>query len=262
LTILVAPAALVKGASQVAPGLFAAIAAASLVDAPFLRIRERAWEFPSGAVLTGFLVAMVLTPEEPWYVAACTAAAAVLSKYLFRTRSANVFNPAALGLVAAFFVFHAGQDWWGALPETTPFALVLLFATGLFITDRVNKMPLVLAFLGSYYLLFSATAFAGDPRAVAEIFRTPDLQAVLFFAFFMLTDPPTSPVKDAPQVVYGVLVAAASYACFEWTGAACYLLAGLLVGNVWEAARRARLHGRATRRRRDSRAPRTARCAL
>jgi Na+-translocating ferredoxin:NAD+ oxidoreductase RnfD subunit len=255
LTILAVPAAFVKGASLVAPGLFAAVAAAALVDAPILRIRERTWEFPSGAILTGLLVAMVLTPEEPWYVAACTSAAAVLSKYLFRTRSANIFNPAALALVAAFYVFHAGQDWWGALPETTPFALALLFATGLFITDRVNKMPLVLAFLGSYYLLFSAAAFLGDPRAVAEVFRTPDLQAVLFFAFFMLTDPPTSPVKYAPQVACGALVAVASYVCFEWTGAAYYLLAGVLVGNVWEAWRRV------STRRRVSGGPRIARYA-
>ena len=52
-------------------------------------------------------------------------------------------------------------------------------------------MPLVLAFLGSYFLLFTVTAFAGDPGRVSGVFRTPDLQAVLFFAFFILTDPPT-----------------------------------------------------------------------
>ena len=116
----------------------------------------------------------------------------------------------------------------------------MLFATGIFITDRVNKMPLVLAFLGSYYLLFTVTAFLGDPNGVAEVFRVPDLNAVLFFAFFILTDPPTSPVKYRDQVLCGVIVAAVSYAAFEWIGAAYYLLAGVLVGNVWEAWRRVR----------------------
>src|SRR5205823_4768114 len=110
---------------------------------------------------------------------------AIISKYTFRTRSANVFNPAALALVVAFYVFHSGQSWWGALPEITPIALTVLFATGIFITDRVNKMPLVLMFLGTYYLLFTLTAFLGDSNAVAEVFRTPDLHAVLFFAFFI-----------------------------------------------------------------------------
>jgi Na+-translocating ferredoxin:NAD+ oxidoreductase RnfD subunit len=65
------------------------------------------------------------------------------------------------------------------------------------------------------------------------------LQAALFFAFFILTDPPTSPVKYVDQLVCGAIVAAASFATFELVGAACYLLAGVLVGNVWEAWRRA-----------------------
>jgi len=178
---------------------------------------------------------MILTPHEPWYVAACTSAVAIASKYIFRVRSTNVFNPAALGLVATFYVFHTGQSWWGALPQITPLALIALIAAGAFIADRVNKVPLVLIFLGTYFTLFTLTAFWGNPEKVAEIFRAPDLQAVLYFAFFILTDPPTSPVKYPDQLLCGVMVAVVSFAIFEWVGAAYYLLAGVLVGNVWEA---------------------------
>jgi Na+-translocating ferredoxin:NAD+ oxidoreductase RnfD subunit len=209
-----------------------------MIDALILKATRAAWEFPSGAVLTGLIIAMVLSAQEPWYVSACVSALAVASKYLLRTRSANVFNPAALAIVATFYVFDTGQSWWGALPTLPPSALLVLFATGIFITDRVNKMPLVLAFLGAYFLLFTITAFWGEPRQAAEIFRAPDLHAALFFAFFILTDPPTSPVKYADQLVCGVIVAVVSYAVFEWVGAAYYLLAGVLVGNAWEAWRR------------------------
>lgn len=240
LAMLTALALLGVSLKVIAPGLMGAIAAAALVDVLILRKRNNAWEFPDGAILTGLFVAMVLSPYEPWYVAAFTSAFAVVTKYIFRTRSANVFNPAALALVVAFYVFHTGQSWWGALPEITPWALAAIFATGIFITDRVNKMPLVLAFLGCYYLLFTVTAFVGDPNGVAEVFRNPDLNAVLFFAFFILTDPPTSPVKYPDQLVCAVIVAATSYAVYEWIGAAYYLLAGVLVGNVWEAWRRVR----------------------
>jgi hypothetical protein len=45
-------------------------------------------------------------------------------------------------------------------------------------------------------------------------------------------------VKYRDQVVFAVMVAVSSYAIFEWTGAVYYLLAGVLVGNVWEAWRR------------------------
>jgi Na+-translocating ferredoxin:NAD+ oxidoreductase RnfD subunit len=238
LVLLVVAAALGSSFALIAPGLLAAALVAMAVDAPLLRWREGHWSFPSGALLTGLLVAMVLSPHEPWYVAAITAAVGVVSKYVARTRSANVFNPAALALVATFYIFDTGQSWWGALPELPPLAIALLFATGIFITDRVNKMPLVLSFLGVYYLLGTVTAFVGNPGGVAELYRAPDLHAALFFAFFMVTDPPTSPPKYREQMVYGVIVAVVSIAVFELIGAAYFLLAGLLVANVWEAWRR------------------------
>ena len=78
----------------------------------------------------------------------------------------------------------------------------------------------------------------GDPRWVSEIYRSPDLEAALFFAFVILTDPPTSPAKYPDQIVCGVLVAVVSFIFFEWAGVVYYLLAGVLVGNVWEAWRR------------------------
>jgi Na+-translocating ferredoxin:NAD+ oxidoreductase RnfD subunit len=239
LAILAAIAAPGQGLRATAPGFTGAILASGLVDALILRVRKRAWEFPSGAVLTAMIVAMVLRAQEPWYVATITSVAAILSKYIFRSRAANIFNPAAVAILANFYVFHTGQSWWGALPEVTPWAQAVLVLTGVFITDRVNKMPLVLAFLGTYFLLFTVTAFASDPRWVSEIFRTPDLEAALFFAFIILTDPPTSPAKYPDQMVCGVIVAAVSYAFFEWAGVVYYLLAGVLAGNVWEAWRRA-----------------------
>lgn len=239
LVILIAMAAPGQGVRTVAAGLVSATIAAGLADILILRARKNVWEFPSGAVLTAMIVAMVLRAQEPWYVTTITSVAAVLSKYLFRTRSANVFNPAALAIIASFYMFHTGQSWWGALPDVAPVAKVVLLAAGIFIADRVNKMPLVLTFLGAYFLLFAATAFGNDPLSVAEIFRTPDVEAVLYFAFIILTDPPTSPAKYPDQIVCGVIVAAVSYAFFDWAGVVYYLLAGVLAGNVWEAYRRA-----------------------
>lgn len=238
LVILIAMAAPGQGVRAVAAGLVSATIAAGLADILILRARKNVWEFPSGAVLTAMIVAMVLRAQEPWYVTTITSVAAVLSKYLFRTRSANVFNPAALAIIASFYMFHTGQSWWGALPDVAPVAKVVLLAAGIFIADRVNKMPLVLTFLGAYFLLFAATAFGNDPLSVAEIFRTPDVEAVLYFAFIILTDPPTSPAKYPDQIVCGLIVAAVSYVFFEWAGVVYYLLAGVLAGNVWEAWRR------------------------
>jgi Na+-translocating ferredoxin:NAD+ oxidoreductase RnfD subunit len=236
LTLIAAPG---EGWGVVGIGMGAAVVAAGLVDTFILKVRKDVWEFPSGAVLTAMIVTMVVRAQEHWYVPAVTSVVAVISKYVFRTRTANVFNPAAFAVVTMFYVFHMGQSWWGALPEVTPlWVQAALVIGGLYITDRVNKMPLVLAFLGAYFVLFTATAYFGDPQWVAEIFRSPDIQAALYFALIILTDPPTSPAKYPDQLICGVIVAVVSYAVFEKFGVVYFLLAGVLVGNVWEAWRR------------------------
>lgn len=236
LTLIAAPG---EGAAVVALNMGAAVLAAGVVDLVILRLRKGHWEYPGGAVLTAMIVAMVLRAQEPWHVATITSVVAVLSKYLLRTRQANVFNPAALALVVMYHVMPMGQSWWGALPDVSPLWLrLVLLAGGIYIANRVNKLPLVLSFLGACFSLFTAAAFLGDPRSVAEIFRSPDIDAVIFFALVILTDPPTSPAKYQGQWIFGILTAVISFITFQQLGAVYFLLAGVLGANLWEAWRR------------------------
>jgi Na+-translocating ferredoxin:NAD+ oxidoreductase RnfD subunit len=243
LVSLAAIAAPGEGTRAVVLNMGSATLIAGLVDLVILRLRKHAWRFPSGAVLTAMIVTMVVRAQEHWYVPVALSAVAVISKYAIRTRSANVLNPAAFTLVVMMYLMPAGQSWWGALPDVSPVWLrAVLLAGGIYIADRVNKLPLVLSFLGAYFLVFTATAYLGDPRRVAEIFRSPDLEAALFFALIILTDPPTSPARYRDQWICGIIVAATSYAVFEIFGVVYFLLAGALVGNVWAAWRRIHRH--------------------
>ena len=62
----------------------------------------------------------------------------------------------------------------------------------------------------------------------------------MFFAAFMLTDPPTSPARPRDQVWFAMLAAAISVACLAVNvGGVYYLLIGLLAANGFEGARRA-----------------------
>jgi Na+-translocating ferredoxin:NAD+ oxidoreductase RnfD subunit len=239
--LLVGLAAPAEGWARTGATVAAGVLPAFVVDTLIFRWRRGVWSFASGAILTGFIVAMVLSTHEPWPIVAVTSVVAILGKQLIRLHGANVFNPAALAIVATCELFRTGQDWWGALPDLPLAALVVLFATGLFIASRVNKLPMILAFLGTFSLVLTTAAFAGQAARVAGLFRTPDLHAALYFAFFILTDPPTSPTRTRDQIVCGALVGLASYATFELTGVVYYLLAGVLVGNVWEAVRRQRM---------------------
>ena len=224
--------------AKVLPGLEAAALTAAILDAVIMRYTRGRWSFPDGGLLSGMFVGMVLAPQAPHWVPALTAALAVAAKHALRTRWSNVFNPAALALVAAALVFPAGQSWWGALPDLSVVGFALVLAAGWYIVAKIHKVPLVLSFLGTSLLIFTVAAFAGHAQQVAEIFRAPDIQAMLFFACFMLTDPPTSPAKPPDQVWFGIAVAAASAAAFLTLGALWFLAGGLLVGNALESLRR------------------------
>jgi Na+-translocating ferredoxin:NAD+ oxidoreductase RnfD subunit len=238
LVLLTAIAAPGEGTGVTMRNMGLAVLAAGVVDLIILRLRNGTWEYPSGAVLTAMIVTMVMRAQEPWAVPVTTSVVAVLSKYLIRTHQANVFNPAALALVLMVYLMPHGQSWWGALPEAPLWLRAVLLLGGLYLTSRVNKLPLVLVFLGVYFCLFTATAFLGDARHVAEIFRSPDIDAVLYFTLIILTDPPTSPPRYQRQWVFGIIAAVVSYAVFMIFGEAWFLLAGVLAGNIWEAWQR------------------------
>jgi Na+-translocating ferredoxin:NAD+ oxidoreductase RnfD subunit len=105
-----------------------------------------------------------------------------------------------------------------------------MLALGAFLTDRLNKFPLVLTFLATYFAFFTIASMA-NTVAVAEMFRQPFLQAALFLAFFMLTDPPTSPNRYTDQVWFGGLAALAAGAAQLIGAGQTYLLIGVLLAN-------------------------------
>jgi Na+-translocating ferredoxin:NAD+ oxidoreductase RnfD subunit len=238
LGLLTLVAMLGVGVSQALPNVLSAMLVAALVDVAVMIVVRGSWAFPSGALLTGLIIALVLSPSENVYVVGLTAALAIASKYVFRTRWSNVFNPAALALVASYFLFGTAQSWWGALPTLPVVAVLLVLSVGVFIADRVNKLPLALTYLGTFFGMFALTAFLGNPTGAAEVFRSPDANATLFLALFMLDDPPTSPNRYHDQVVFAVLAALTSYAIYMTAGAVYYLPAGILVANAWESWRR------------------------
>ena len=244
LLIIILSIVLLLGATSqdlraVALGLACSIGGAGTVDALILRWRKKRWTLPDGAILTAAIVVMVLRAQEAWYVTTAVSVFSVLSKYAIRSRGANIFNPAALGMVASYYVFHTGESWWGALTDVAPILKLVMFGGGFYIAGRVNKLPLVLSFLGAYFGIFTLQAYMGDALAVAEIFHSPDAEAAFFFAFIILTDPPTSPTRYGHQMVFGAIAALVSYLFFTFAGVVYFLLAGVLAANVWEAIRRA-----------------------
>jgi Na+-translocating ferredoxin:NAD+ oxidoreductase RnfD subunit len=241
LTLLFVPLLLVAGEGHgwaaVLPHVASAVAGACLVDLLVSRFVRHTWFWPSGALLSGLIVAFVLGPETPWAATFTIGALATASKHVCEYRRVHVFNPAGLALLVSIPLFGAGQSWWGALADLPGPWLLLLVAGGAIVVDRLNKFPLVLTFAAVYFALFTFTGFA-DPARAAEMFRAPFVHAALFLALFMLTDPPTSPGRHVDQVWIGALVAAAAWAAQLVGAGQSYLLIGLLAGNLALTGRR------------------------
>jgi Na+-translocating ferredoxin:NAD+ oxidoreductase RnfD subunit len=229
--VLLAIAIPSAGGAALTASLAAAIVPACLIDGVWLSASSRRLRFPTSALLSALFVVSILSVEESWLVVAWTSAFAVLSKRILTTSRGHIFNPAALALIWAPIAFGSGESWWGALGDAPWPWLLVLIAAGVFMADRLNKFPLVLTFLGVYFGFF-AIASMSNAHAVAEMFRDPFLQAALFLAFFMLTDPPTSPNRYVDQVWFGILAALTAGVAQLLGAGQVYLLIGVLVANV------------------------------
>ncbi len=228
---LLAVAGTATGWSVVTPHLLAALVGACAVELIGSTFVDKKLSWPTSALLSGAIVAFILAPETPLVETVWVAGTATASKYLLRTSRGHIFNPAALALLISIPLFATGQSWWGAGGDMGWPFIALVLAGGALIADRINKFPLVLTFAAVYFGLFSALSLI-DPTSVAEMFRAPFVQAALFLALFMLTDPPTSPGRYSEQVWIGALSAlTACVAQLAGVGQA-YLLVGVLVGNA------------------------------
>ena len=170
-------------------------------------------------MLTAMIVSMVLRAQEPWYVVTIASVVAVLSKYLFRSAHAERVQSGGAGHGRQFLCLSHRQSWWGALTEdhTAVASPVLVFA-GVFISDRVNKLPMVLTFLGAYFLLFTVAAFVGIRSGSPRYSARPISKRRCFFAFIILTDPPTPRRSIPTRSSAAFIVACVSFAFFEWAG--------------------------------------------
>ena len=220
------------------PTLAAGVAGAVAVDLVAMPLRKGRISFPSGAILTGLIVALVLSRESPVYVPLVVSAIGVASKHLLRTRWGNIFNPATLGILLYTLLARTAQTWWGALPLAGVSGFVLVLIAGWYIASKVNKLPLAASYLLAALGVCTVAAFAGDAAATAQVFRAPDINALVFFACFMLTDPPTSPAKPRDQAWFGALVGLIGGIVFLVSGVQWFILAGLPVGNAAESVRR------------------------
>jgi Na+-transporting NADH:ubiquinone oxidoreductase subunit NqrB len=208
---------------------------------------------PLSALITSLSLTLLLRTDSLG-IAALAACIAIGSKFLIRFRGKHVFNPANFALIVlSLTTSHAwlSSGQWG---NTTLLAFGLA-CLGFLVLTRARRAETTIAFLGSYALLLLGRAlWLGDPLSIP--LHQLQSGALLLFAFFMISDPKTTPDHALGRLMYGLLVATLAFgiqfALHEPHGPVIALILcspcvplidGLLAG------RRYAWHGRADRKR-------------
>ncbi|MAZ76454.1 MAG: hypothetical protein CMH31_04040 [Micavibrio sp.] len=135
---------------------------------------------------------------------------AIGSKFLIRSDDKHIFNPANFGIVSLLILFpdmvwiSPGQ-WGSALwlgLALAAFAIIVLM------TARRGDMTLM--FLGSWiFFVFGRALWLGDPLSIPIL--SMQSGALLIFAFFMISDPKSTPDHIGGRAIFAFATAALGY---------------------------------------------------
>ena len=152
---------------------------------------------------------------------------AISSKYIIRFKGKHIFNSANFALVILSLGFAGvwiSPGQWGA---ASLMAIGLIVAGGI-VTGKAKRWDVSVALLISYaVLVYGRAIWLGDPLSIP----THQMQsgALLIFAFFMISDPKTTPDSRIGRVAYAALVASIGFIIqFQFYNAAGIILALIL----------------------------------
>jgi enediyne biosynthesis protein E5 len=159
---------------------------------------------PRSAWISGLSLCLLLRTNS-LVVAVLATVITIGSKFVIRVNGKHLFNPTNFGIVS--MILLSDQVWvspgqWGS---AALFAFFMACLGGL-VVNRAARSDVTIAFLACIIaLLFGRSIWLNEPLAI-PIHRVEN-GALLLFAFFMISDPKTTPNSRAGRIVFAALVA-------------------------------------------------------
>jgi Na+-transporting NADH:ubiquinone oxidoreductase subunit NqrB len=159
---------------------------------------------PRSPLITGLSLSLLLRVDEPWLLS-LAGVIAIGSKFVLRIDGKHIFNPAGFAIVVLLFAFNGVWISPGQWGSTAWFAaLVCLFA--IVVLTAARRSDVAIFFLASHAALLLARAWwLGDPLAIP--LHQLQSGALLIFAFFMISDPRTTPDSRLGRCIFALMVA-------------------------------------------------------
>ncbi len=156
------------------------------------------------ALISGLSLCLLLRTNHA-ELAVLAAAVTIGGKFLIRVRGKHVFNPTNGGLVAMMLLtphVWVSPSQWGY----AAFFGFLMACAGGIVVNRALRSDVTYAFIVFYAaLLFGRSFYVGEPMTIP--LHRLESGALLLFAFFMISDPKTTPDSRAGRILFGALVA-------------------------------------------------------
>ncbi|MBQ4187864.1 MAG: RnfABCDGE type electron transport complex subunit D [Firmicutes bacterium] len=216
--------------------------------------------FDGSAIVTGLLLALCLPPSVPLYIPYVGSLFAILfAKCMFGGLGKNFMNPALAG--RAFLLISFGKvmtDYsTDALSGATPLAILNEGRTvniGDMFLGNVSGhigVSVMLLTIGGIYLIYKGTikwlipvSTLGSFVILMAIFGTEGFDikyllaqlcggGIVLGAFFMATDPVTSPMAKASQIIYGCFIGFLSMIFRTKSGMADATSYAIIVANMF-----------------------------
>jgi Na+-transporting NADH:ubiquinone oxidoreductase subunit NqrB len=156
------------------------------------------------ALITGLSLSLLLRADQAWLFAAA-GVIAIASKFVLRVDGKHVWNPAGLAIVVLLF---AAQNVWISPGQwgTSVWLATLIAFLAIMVLQASRRSDVALFFLGSHAALLLGRAFwLGDPLAIP--LHQLQSGSLLIFAFFMISDPRTTPDSRLGRLVFALAVA-------------------------------------------------------
>jgi Na+-transporting NADH:ubiquinone oxidoreductase subunit NqrB len=163
---------------------------------------------PKSPMITALSLTLLLRTDFV-LLAMAAAAIAIGSKFLVRFNGKHMFNPANVAIVSMMLmsdrVWISTGQWGNA--AIGAFALACL---GFIVLTRARRAETTVTFLLAYAaLLVGRALWLGDPLEIP--LHHIQNGALLIFAFFMISDPKTTPNTPLGRIVYATIVASIAF---------------------------------------------------
>lgn len=186
------------------PVLAVLLIGAQLFQYGFTRLLRLASFEPRSALISSLSLCLLLRTESLG-TAAAAVGLAIGSKFLLRPGGKHLFNPANFALTVVTLVSPSAWISPGQWGNPAYFAFLVACA-GLLVIYRSQRGDITLAFLACYTAgLFLRGRWLGDPMTIP--LHQLGSGALLIFAFFMISDPKTTPDSRAGRLLFAALVA-------------------------------------------------------